>query len=124
MGYTTVSAVFVHLYCINPQPCPQGRGGGGDELEGRNLESELYVFSQATKNLLDSSEKKKKSYLRCLLIKISWLELKQTRFLRPYAFTNKPLWFARRLLDRKKEEGVAVFQALLSSPSLTSKALV
>ena len=57
MGYTTVSAVFVHLYCINPQPCPQGRGGGGDELEGRNLESELYVFSQATKNLLDSSEK-------------------------------------------------------------------
>ena len=29
LGYTTVSAVFVHLYCINPQPCPQGRGGGG-----------------------------------------------------------------------------------------------
>ena len=58
LGYTTVSAVFVHLYCINPQPCTQGRGGG-DELEGRNLESELYVFSQATKNLLDSSEKKK-----------------------------------------------------------------
>ena len=28
LGYTTVSAVFVHLYCINPQPCPQGRGGG------------------------------------------------------------------------------------------------
>ena len=98
--------------------------GGGNELEGRNLESELYVFSQATKNLLNSSEKKKKNYLRCLLIKISWLELKQTRFLRPYAFTNKPLWFARRLLDRKKEEGVAVFQAFLSSPSLTSKALV
>ena len=58
LGYTTVSAVFVHLYCINHQPCPQGRGGG-NELEGRNLESELYVFSQATKNLLDSSEKKK-----------------------------------------------------------------
>ena len=57
LGYTTVSAVFVHLYCINPQPCPQGRGGG-NELEGRNLESELYVFSQATKNLLDSSDKK------------------------------------------------------------------
>ena len=64
------------------------------------------------------------SYLRCLLIKIYWLELIQTRFLRPYAFTNKPLWFARRLLDRKKEEGVAVFQAFLSSPSLTSKAFV
>ena len=60
LGYTTVHAVFVHLYCINPQPCPQGRGGGGggNELEGRNLESELYVFSQATKNLLDSSKKK------------------------------------------------------------------
>ena len=31
LGYTTVSAVFVHLYCINPQPCHQGReeGGGG-----------------------------------------------------------------------------------------------
>ena len=29
LGYTTVSAVFVHLYCINPQPCPQGRGEGG-----------------------------------------------------------------------------------------------
>ena len=57
LGYTTVSAVFVHLYCINPHPCPQGRGGG-DELEGRNLESELYVFSQATKNLLNSSEKR------------------------------------------------------------------
>ena len=28
LGYTTVHAVFVHLYCINPQPCPQGRGGG------------------------------------------------------------------------------------------------
>ena len=55
LGYTTVSAVFVHLYCINPQPCHQGReGGGGDELEGRNLESELYVFSQATKYFLDS----------------------------------------------------------------------
>ena len=49
LGYTTASAEFVHLYCINPQPCPQGRGGG-DELEGRNLENELYVFSQATKN--------------------------------------------------------------------------
>ena len=57
LGYTTVSAVFVHLYCINPQPCPQGRGG--DELEGGKLESELYVFSQVTKNLLNSSEKKK-----------------------------------------------------------------
>ena len=64
------------------------------------------------------------SYLPCLLIKISWLELIQTRFLRPYAFTNKPLWFVRRLLDRKKEEGVGVFQAFLSSPSPISKALV
>ena len=55
VGYTTASAVFVDLYCINPPPhlCPQGRGGG-DELEGRNLESELYVFSQATKNFLNS----------------------------------------------------------------------
>ena len=26
-------------------------------MEGRNLESGLYVFSQATKNLLESSEK-------------------------------------------------------------------
>ena len=52
LGYTTVSAVFVHLYCINPQPCPQGRGG--DELEGGKLESELYVFSQTTKHFLDS----------------------------------------------------------------------
>ena len=33
-------------------------GGGGDELEGGKLESELYVFSQVTKNLLNSSEKK------------------------------------------------------------------
>ena len=32
--------------------------GEGNELEGRNLESELYVFSQAAKNLLDSSDKK------------------------------------------------------------------
>ena len=64
------------------------------------------------------------SYLRCLLIKIYWLELIQTRFLRPYAFTNKPLWFARRLLDRKKEEGVGVFQAFLSSLSIISKAFV
>ena len=64
--------------------------GEGDELEGRNLESELYVFSQATKHFLDS-EKEMESYLPCLLIKISWLELIQTRFLRPYTFTNKPL---------------------------------
>ena len=55
LGYTTVSAVFVHLYCINPHPCPQGRGG--DELEGRNLESELYVFSQATKNFYNIARK-------------------------------------------------------------------
>ena len=65
-----------------------------------------------------------KKKLPCLLIKISWLELIQTRFLIPYVFANKPLSFARRLLDRQKEEGVGVFQAFLSSPSLISKALV
>ena len=54
LGYTTVSAVFVHLYCINPHPTPVLKGEGGDELEGRNLERDLYVFSQATKNFLDS----------------------------------------------------------------------
>ena len=43
----------------NPVLKVEGGGGVGNELEGRNLESELYVFSQATKNLLDSSEKKK-----------------------------------------------------------------
>ena len=42
---------------LTPHPAPV-LNGEGDELEGRNLESELYVFSQATKNLLDSSEKK------------------------------------------------------------------
>ena len=42
----------------NPVLKVEGGGGVGNELEGRNLESELYVFSQATKNLLDSSEKK------------------------------------------------------------------
>ena len=41
---------------LTPHPTPVLKGEG-DELEGRNLESELYVFSQATKNLLDSSEK-------------------------------------------------------------------
>ena len=51
LGYTTASAVFVHLYCINPPPVLKG---GGDELEGKNLESERYVFSQTSKNFLDS----------------------------------------------------------------------
>ena len=56
------------------------------------------------------------------VIKISWLELIQTRFLRPYAFTNKPLWFARHLLDRQKEEGVGVFLSL-SFPKHSSWAM-
>ena len=42
---------------LTPNPVLKVEGGGGNELEGRNLERELYVFSQATKNLLDSSEK-------------------------------------------------------------------
>ena len=36
LGYTTASAVFVHLYCINPHPTPVLKGEG-DELEGRTL---------------------------------------------------------------------------------------
>ena len=49
LGYTTVSAVFVHLYCINPQPCPQGRGGGG----GMNWKVEsLKVSSTCSVRLL------------------------------------------------------------------------
>ena len=43
---------------LTPNPVLKVEGGVENELEGRNLESELYVFSQATKNLLDSSEKK------------------------------------------------------------------
>ena len=53
LGYTTASAVFVHLYCINPPPPPRPQGRG-DELEDKNLESERYVFSQTSKNFLDS----------------------------------------------------------------------
>ena len=58
LGYTTVSAVFVHLNCIKLPPTCSRERGRGNELEDRNLGSELYVFSQATKNLLDSSDKK------------------------------------------------------------------
>ena len=52
LGYTTVSALFVHLYYINPPPLsPREREMN---WKRRNLESELYVFSQATKNFLNS----------------------------------------------------------------------
>ena len=37
---------------------------------------------------------------------------------------NKPLWFAPRLLDILKKEGVGVFQVSLSSLSIISKAFV
>ena len=126
LGYIQPSMVYLST-CTALTPTPVLKLGGGDELEGRNLESELYVFSQVTKNLLDSSEKKN-AKLFTMFVNQNILARAYTdkilKTLSAYAFTNKPLWFARRLLDRKKEEGVGVFQAFLSSPSLISKALV
>ena len=57
LGYIQPSLLYLST-CTALTPTPVLKLGGGDELEGRNLESELYVFSQVTKNLLDSSEKK------------------------------------------------------------------
>ena len=57
LGYIQPSLLYLST-CTALTPNPVLKLGG-DELEGRNLESELYLFSQATKNLLDSSDKKK-----------------------------------------------------------------
>ena len=57
LGYTTVSAVFVHLNCINFHPRAQGRG----------LNSTCLVRLLKISWIL----KKMKSYLPCFLIKMA-----------------------------------------------------
>ena len=58
LGYIQQSLLYLST-CTALTPNPVLKvGGGGDELESRKLESELYVFSQATKNLLNSSKTK------------------------------------------------------------------
>ena len=52
LGYTTVSAIFVHLYCINPHPTPVLKGEGG----GVNWKVEtLNVISTCSVRLLKIS---------------------------------------------------------------------
>ena len=55
LGYVQLPLLYLST-CTALTPSPVLKVEG-DELEGRNLESELYVFGQATKYFLDSSEK-------------------------------------------------------------------
>ena len=52
LGYVQLPLPYLSTWtALAPTPVLKGEG---HELEGRNLESELYVFSQTTKNFLNS----------------------------------------------------------------------